>query len=199
MSLHDMIKRRHSRSYGWRVVFEVPLSTPDELTSHRQADAIAVGENGIHGFEVKCCRWDLERELATPKKSEPFRQVCNYWWLVCDFEIWRGLTAPEGWGVLCPDDKGQLYEVVDAPRNDVSSIPIELAYNLIRRREIDIYQTRKMFAFSDMLMFVSGSDTAKHYLRAMEGKSYHNKWRIAHGFEEAEVNYLEPPAPCCDF
>lgn len=88
----------------------------------RTADALAIDtwiSNGLelHGFEVKCSRSDWLAELHAPEKSEPFRAVCDRWWLVTsDRAIVGPGELPEGWGWMAPGSNGALRRVVTAPK-----------------------------------------------------------------------------------
>jgi hypothetical protein len=177
--LEDLIKRRHSRTYGWRVAFEVKFQG-------RRADAIAISSEEVHGFEVKSCHWDLVKEFGTPEKSEPFRKHCNYWWLVCERDLMQGVDVPEGWGLLCPGDDDKLHPYVQAPHTEAEAIPIELAFGIFIAREKDIYRHRRDDKFSEMLLMASTDENAKYHLEAMEGRSWEDKWRIAHGLMSLE-------------
>jgi hypothetical protein len=58
----------------------------------------------LHGFEIKVTRSDWLRELADPDKSEPFRQIVDYWWLVCPPGVAGKSELPPGWGMLVVSD-----------------------------------------------------------------------------------------------
>lgn len=181
MSFEAMISRRHSRMHGWRVLFEVPFYTPEGTATRRQADAIAISRTEIHGFEIKSCRYDLEKEFACPEKSEPFRKLCNSWWLVCDRDIFKGRQAPEGWGVLCPDENDTLQVIVDAPHQERNAIPLDFAFNLIQRREFHIYGSRREDDEAQALYWASTNVNAQIHLEGMKDRSVEDKWRIAMG------------------
>jgi hypothetical protein len=85
------------------------------------ADYLVVDTYGkqpaIHGFEVKVTRSDWLRELKHPDKSAPWRQYCDYWWLVvADRHIERD-DLPDDWGLLVPTAAGSLRASPSAPRN----------------------------------------------------------------------------------
>lgn len=60
----------------------------------------------VHGFEVKVSRSDWLRELRTGGlKSEAWRSVCHYWWVVAPPGVVREGELPDGWGLLVGSER----------------------------------------------------------------------------------------------
>lgn len=81
----------------------------------RYADAIEVSfyrsnkeEIGLTGYEIKCSRNDLLKELRDLEKAETFKQFCNKWILIVgDERVLDGkLRIPEDWGIWIYDQGG---------------------------------------------------------------------------------------------
>lgn len=86
-----------------------------ELGRLRTADALAIDtwlSKGmeLHGFEVKCSRSDWLTELKAPEKSEPFRAICDRWWLVVsDASFVKDGELPHGWGLMALTTRNERF------------------------------------------------------------------------------------------
>ncbi|MCA1811428.1 MAG: hypothetical protein LC623_05395 [Halobacteriales archaeon] len=79
----------------WLVAFEVQF--PRDEGGYRFADAVAFDTRkgagmAVHGFEVKVSRADWLTEVRNPRKADPGRASCDYWWVV---EGKPGIVKPE--------------------------------------------------------------------------------------------------------
>lgn len=90
----------------------------------RTADALVMNlwpSRGLHleGFEVKCSRSDVLKELRQPEKAEAFARWCERWWLVLADETHiKDGELPEPWGLLVRrpyKDGFRLIAVKEAP------------------------------------------------------------------------------------
>ena len=92
----------------------------------RTADAIVMNlwpSRGLHleGFEVKCSRADVLKELRDPSKAEAFSRYCEKWWLVVASEcLIKEEELPEPWGLLVVSGDGERRRLAvrkEAPVN----------------------------------------------------------------------------------
>lgn len=135
----DALNRRYDKplSMGTSAQFTRAEHVPTGLAFSRSsiADYIAVGMHSksagynvsaaerwwieapvIHGHEVKVSRSDWLAELRQPGKSEAWRSVSHFWWLVVsDKSIVRD-DLPEGWGLMVRSGHS-LRVLVQAPPN----------------------------------------------------------------------------------
>jgi hypothetical protein len=86
-------------------IFLPEIGAPD---SNRRADLICQGLAGatgrrIVGHELKVSRADLLHELDDLSKPDPWLRYCDQWWLVVsDPALLKGLDLPERWGIMAP-------------------------------------------------------------------------------------------------
>lgn len=94
----------------------------------RTADALVMQlwpSRGLHleGFEVKCSRADVLKELKQPEKAEAIARFCEKWWLVLsDPAFIKDGELPEEWGLLVLRGS-KLHAVKPAP---LRKVPREL-------------------------------------------------------------------------
>jgi hypothetical protein len=85
----------------------------------RTADAMAMSlwpSRGLdlYGFEVKVSRTDWMKELMQPDKADAIAQYCDYWYLVIgDPDIVQQGELPKTWGLIIPDKKKGLRQIVE--------------------------------------------------------------------------------------
>jgi hypothetical protein len=138
--VNAMIERKYAENGEYIVLFDCPdvVGTKQE----RRCDAVALGmwsRTGykIHGFEVKVSRSDWLRELKQPKKSDPFIDKCDSWWLVTgNLNIAKPEEIPEYWGWLNATGSGLRIMRPARPiesNGDGVLISRKWAYSLIQR------------------------------------------------------------------
>jgi hypothetical protein len=87
-------------------VFAPEIQAPGPV--QRRADLIWLGctaatGTALVGHEVKVTRADLLTELQDLTKSDPWQRYCDQWWLVVpDLALIKGLDLPASWGVMLP-------------------------------------------------------------------------------------------------
>jgi len=94
----------------------------------RRADAIALNtfpSRGfeVHGFEIKCNRGDLLKELKDPQKADEVAAFCDRWWMVVgDRSIVDPGEIPLTWGLMWPHGKSVIVKKQAEPlRNDAAT------------------------------------------------------------------------------
>jgi len=131
----DMLTRLRTRYLGnvvrqarWVYAEQVRNGTPPL----RCLDAIAWSTSPADGyawsgFEIKCSREDVRRELANPEKAAAFLPFLNHFWLVLsDARMLRAGELPSGWGLLVASGYGGLRTEVDAPRRVARPMPLPM-------------------------------------------------------------------------
>lgn len=87
-------------------------------------DAMSMGlwpSRGLHlqAYEIKCSRADWLRELKQPAKAEWVHQhVHRFWLVVSDKDFVHDGELPQGWGLLAPQGRRGLVQVVEAAFNE---------------------------------------------------------------------------------
>jgi hypothetical protein len=115
-------------------VFAPEIMSPD---GRRKADLIwqsvtRAGEYRLVGHEVKVSRSDVIAEIQDPTKAEAWMQFCDQWWLVVsDPEILKGLDIPETWGIMAPPS-GRLKRSMTVVKPAAVLKPIHQADGLRR-------------------------------------------------------------------
>jgi hypothetical protein len=113
-----MIRKRHEGD-AWIVFNELANSTGGNVSRHADAAALGIWPSRgytLHGFEVKCSRSDVQKELASPRKADAIGKFCDHWWLVVsEMKIIDGLVIPDTWGILAPK-RGVLRVERQAPK-----------------------------------------------------------------------------------
>jgi len=123
-----LIRKRHEGP-GWIVMSELANGTGSNVSRH--ADAVALGiwpSRGyeLHGYEIKCSRGDVQKEINDPRKADAVGKYCDFWWLVVsDIKIIDGITLPSTWGVLTPKNR-VLRAVTKAPK--LKPKPVDRAF-----------------------------------------------------------------------
>lgn len=109
----------------------------------RYADGIAFSvwpSRGLHvyGFEIKCSKSDLKKELADPEKAEEFARVCDYWYVaIANEKIVDGLIVPHKWGIItCQGKTAKITR--KATKQDSEPIGKALLFSIMRR----LYEVR---------------------------------------------------------
>lgn len=124
----------------WHVAFEVQF--PREEGGLRFADAVAFDTRhgagmAVHGFEVKVSRADWLAEVRNPRKADPGRAACDYWWVVAgSHDIAKADELPPGVGLLWPDSGGFQVRVQASRRQQapgVSMLDRALVAAMLRR------------------------------------------------------------------
>jgi hypothetical protein len=111
------------------------------FNANRTADALVMQlwpSRGLHleGFEVKCSRADVLKELRDPSKAEAFARYCDRWWLVlADARHIKDGELPEPWGLLvCSGTK--LRQIKAAPKLDApDALPKTLLAAMLRQHD----------------------------------------------------------------
>jgi len=138
LNAKDMIEmlRRHYLPEGRPAggVFAPEIMSPD---GRRKADLIwqsvtKAGEYRLVGHEVKVSRSDVIAEIQDPTKAEAWMQFCDQWWLVVsDPEMLKGLEIPETWGIMAPPS-GRLKRSMTVVKPAAILKPIHQADGLRR-------------------------------------------------------------------
>lgn len=125
----------------WAVFFEVADGTG--TNSKRYADAVAMNlwpSRGLelHGFEIKVSRSDWLSELKNPEKSAAIQQYCDRWWIITPAGIIKPGEMPPTWGQYEVSEKGQIRQVVAAPKLEPKDVNRQFMAALMRRAgEVD--------------------------------------------------------------
>lgn len=125
----------------WAVFFEVANGTG--ANSRRYADAVAMNlwpSRGLelHGFEIKVSRSDWLSELKNPEKSDAIQQYCDRWWIITPPGIIKPGEMPPTWGQYQVSDKGQIKQVIAAPKLEPKDVNRKFMAALMRRAgEVD--------------------------------------------------------------
>jgi hypothetical protein len=122
---------------AWAFFRQVGNSTGSNCRRHIDAVAMCIWPSRgyeIHGFEVKCSRSDLVRELAQPEKADDVAGHCDFFWLVLNDKriVNESVILPDGWGVMAPRGKG-LTVVKKASRIEAPTITRGFVAALLRR------------------------------------------------------------------
>lgn len=134
------IRQRFAGS-EWAVFFEVADGTG--ANSRRYADAVAMNlwpSRGLelHGFEIKVSRSDWLSELKNPEKSAAIQQYCDRWWIITPAGIIKPGEMPPTWGQYEVSDKGQIRQIIAAPKLEAKDINRNFIAALLRRAgEVD--------------------------------------------------------------
>jgi hypothetical protein len=118
---------------------EVPLPTPDQAVSHRRADAVYVALTrsqglGIDVCEIKVSRTDLMRELDKPVKAEAWWPHSSRWWIVSPApEITPPDLLPDGWGLMCPSNRGRRFKVWKTPQVRQPQVSLPLLIEIVKK------------------------------------------------------------------
>lgn len=166
----------------------------------RSADAIAFSlwpsrGLGLHGFEIKVSRHDLQRELAAPAKAEALQQYCHGWWIVAPEHIVRVDELPKTWGLLVPSDKG-LRVARDAPDLEAKPLSLTMLASLFRNlheSENARFRQRIETEVDEQLKRRAAGDTAA--LQRLE-KQHEELQQRVRDFEKAsgiEINFSHWP------
>lgn len=106
---------------AWAYLPQLRNGTGFARGQDRTADAVAMSlwpSRGleVHGFEIKCRRDDLVKELKNPRKADDMMKWCDRWWLVLgDQGLIEPGELPPTWGLLVVR-KGKLHAVTEAPK-----------------------------------------------------------------------------------
>lgn len=131
---------------AWAVFDHVRNQTGFRKSRTRTADAIALSlfpSNGLslHGFEMKCSKSDLMKELKDPTKSAEFSEYCHHWWIVVsDLGCVEGLEIPPNWGILFPH-KNSLKAWRSAPVLNPKPMDINFVCAIARKMD-EVIQSR---------------------------------------------------------
>src|SRR6185312_1144625 len=139
----ERIRRRYCRDSGNgpAAVCLPQVRNAAGFDASRTADALVMGlwpSRGLHleGFEVKCSRADVLKELRDPSKAEAFAQYCERWWLVlAEKSHIKDGELPEPWGLLVVSGEN-LREIKPAPVRDVpKSLPKSMLAAMLRQAD----------------------------------------------------------------
>lgn len=97
----------------------------------------------IEGFEIKCSRTDLLRELNDPTKAEAFARYCDRWWLVVAETVNFETTAiPRQWGIMTATADGVRVRRQAPPRPNPEQIPKSLLACILREADREAGRAR---------------------------------------------------------
>ena len=125
----------------WAVFFEVADGTG--TNNKRYADAVAMNlwpSRGLelHGFEIKVSRSDWLSELKNPEKSAAIQQYCDRWWIITPAGIVKPGEMPPTWGQYEVSEKGQIRQIIAAPKLEPKDVNRNFMAALMRRAgEVD--------------------------------------------------------------
>ena len=122
---HRITDPRHGDTPRY-IVIEHPNAGPviGDAAALRTLDALVLdryltrGHREVAGYEVKCNRADVLRELRNPAKAEAWSRYCHRFWLVA---AEPGLVTvdelPATWGLMVVEDTTRLTVVKRASLN----------------------------------------------------------------------------------
>jgi hypothetical protein len=176
LNAKEMIQmlRRHYLPEGRPAggVFAPEIMSPD---GRRKADLIwqsvtKAGEYRLVGHEVKVSRSDVIAEIQDPTKAEAWMQFCDQWWLVVsDIEILKGLDIPETWGIMAPPS-GRLKRSMTVVKPAAVLKPIHQADGL--RRLVSWQLTQSETIVSPMRYTIQ---TQERQLNTLRDKLFNSK------------------------
>jgi hypothetical protein len=176
LNAKEMIQmlRRHYLPEGRPAggVFAPEIMSPD---GRRKADLIwqsvtKAGEYRLVGHEVKVSRSDVIAEIQDPTKAEAWMQFCDQWWLVVsDPEILKGLEIPETWGIMAPPS-GRLKRSMTVVKPAAILKPIHQADGL--RRLVSWQLTQSETIVSPMRYTI---ESQQRELNTLRDKVYNSK------------------------
>lgn len=112
----------------------------------RTADALAMQlwpSRGLHleGFEIKCSRADVLKELKQPEKAEVIARWCERWWLViADASFLKDGELPAEWGLLVRHGSRLICQK-EAPVRDVpKELPKTFLAALLRQVDRELHR-----------------------------------------------------------
>lgn len=177
LNAKEMIQmlRRHYLPEGRPAggVFAPEIMSPD---GRRKADLIwqsvtKAGEYRLLGHEVKVSRSDVIAEIQDPTKAEAWMQYCDQWWLVVsDPEILKGLDIPETWGIMAPPS-GRLKRSMTIVKQPAVLKPIHQADGL--RRLVSWQLTQSETIVSPMRYTIQNQERE---LKDLRDKVYNPKY-----------------------
>lgn len=138
--VEDMIERKFAENGEYIVLFDCPDSVG--MKQERRCDAVALGmwgrtEYTVNGFEIKVSRGDWLRELKQPKKSDPFIDKVDKWWLVTgNITVAKPEEIPDYWGWMNATGSGlRIMRPAKAigSADGMVSMNRKWAYGLIQR------------------------------------------------------------------
>lgn len=179
LNAKEMIQmlRRHYLPEGRPAggVFAPEIMSPD---GRRKADLIwqsvtKAGEYRLVGHEVKVSRSDVIAEIQDPTKAEAWMQFCDQWWLVVsDPEMLRGLDIPETWGIMAPPS-GRLKRSMTVVKPAAVLKPIHQADGL--RRLVSWQLTQSETIVAPMRYTIQTQERQLNDLRDKVYKSQNNQ------------------------
>ena len=143
----------------------------------RTADALVMQlwpSRGLHleGFEVKCSRSDVLKELRQPEKAEAIARYCEKWWLVlADSSHIKDGELPDEWGLMVRTAKGdKLHTVKAAPLRRVpAELPKTFLAALLRQADRELHRpTEQALKTARDEGFEAGVRSAGHASRELE-------------------------------
>lgn len=156
-------------------VFAPEIMSPD---GRRKADLIwqsvtKAGEYRLVGHEVKVSRSDVIAEIQDPTKAEAWMQFCDQWWLVVsDPEMLKGLDIPETWGIMAPPS-GRLKRSMTVVKPAAVLKPIHQADGL--RRLVSWQLTQSETVVAPMRYTIQTQERQLNDLREKVYKSQNNQ------------------------
>jgi hypothetical protein len=104
-----------SQAQGVRYVVAAQVNNGAGFSFGRTLDAIVFDtwpSKGLSlaGFEIKCSKGDLRRELQTPDKFEEFKEYLDTFSVLAPKEVLEGMrdVIPSRWGIYSPTDDGRI-------------------------------------------------------------------------------------------
>lgn len=141
----DLLRRRYCQDSGNgpAAVLLPQVRNAAGFDATRTADALVMQlwpSRGLHleGFEVKCSRSDVLKELRQPEKAETIARWCEKWWLVlADGSHIKEGELPDEWGLMVRTAKGdKLHTVKAAPLRQVpKELPKTFLAALLRQAD----------------------------------------------------------------
>lgn len=134
-AVHALLRKRYAAP-AWALLQEVRNETGYARTV-RTADALAMSlwpSRGleVHGFEVKCSRGDLRKELDDPDKAREIMQYCDRWWLVLGHkDLIQPGELPPTWGLMAAQ-KNRLVAITEAPKLDSKPLGVGFVASILR-------------------------------------------------------------------
>lgn len=96
--------RQHLPEREWALLFEVGNATGHNCRRHADAVGMSLWPSRgfeLHGFEFKCSKTDLKREVENPEKADAVGKFCDHWWVVVsDPKVLEGIEVPAAWGIM---------------------------------------------------------------------------------------------------
>ena len=195
LNAKDMIEllRRHYLPEGRPAggVFAPEIMSPD---GRRKADLIwqsvtKAGEYRLVGHEVKVSRSDVIAEIQDPTKAEAWMQFCDQWWLVVsDPEMLKGLDIPETWGIMAPPS-GRLKRSMTVIKPAAILKPIHQADGL--RRLVSWQLTQSEAVISPMRYTIQAHERELKALREQVYKSAKQMGSLRHERIDAIITKVE--------